>query len=299
MATKLSIGIARLDTASHRAIMHSMKNQLSVELVQISNTVITNLFEQHTWSVEDATASPSVDTIITPELFATLLDKNMTNSDRQIAMVEHTTKYNAAEATRAVTLAVQKATAVELAKIQGHSRGIVTRICTYCDPTLQNHLHTLINWPDIEKGDVVALLEALELIVYQGGDLTGSNATAIYMQLNAATDAAYTKSFNHFFIEKYRLYQEFCRIAPPVSSSSKTKKTTDATMETLMVNSVMFYLYTVKKDICYARFQELLRQRVKDKVALPTSFVQLEQLMSTLSQTADNTSDIVANVIFR
>ena len=201
MATKLYIGIARVDAASHRAIMHSMKNQLSVEF-KISNTVITNLFDQHTWSVEDATASLPVDTILEPGLFATLLDKNMTNSDRQIAMVEHTTKYNAAEATRAVTLAVQKATAVELAKIQGHSRGIVTRICTFCDTTLQNHLHTLINWPVIEKGDVVALLEALELIVYQGGDLTGSNATAIYMQLNAATDATYTKSFNHFFIEK-------------------------------------------------------------------------------------------------
>jgi hypothetical protein len=73
MATKLSIGIARLDTASHRAIMHSMKNQLSVEF-KLSNTVLTNLFEQHTWSVEDATAPPSVDAIITPEIFATLLD---------------------------------------------------------------------------------------------------------------------------------------------------------------------------------------------------------------------------------
>ena len=79
-------------------------------------------------------------------------------------MVEHTTRYNAAEAQRAVTLAVQKETAVELAKIQGHSRGIVTRICTFCDTVLQNHLHTLVNWSVIETGDVVALLAALELI---------------------------------------------------------------------------------------------------------------------------------------
>ena len=63
-------------------------------------------------------------------------------------------------------------------------------ICSFCDTVLQNHIHTLVNWSVIETGDVVALLAALELIVYQGGDLTGSNATAIYMQLNAATDAA-------------------------------------------------------------------------------------------------------------
>ena len=48
-----------------------------------------------------------------------------------------------------------------------------------------------VNWPAIEKGDVIALLEVLDLIVYQGGDITGSNATAIYMQLNAPADAAY------------------------------------------------------------------------------------------------------------
>ena len=125
------------------------------------------------------TTYSSVDTIITPELFATLLDTNMTNSDRQTAMVEHTTRYNAAEATRAVTLAVQKATAVELAKIQGHSRGIFSRICSFCNTVLQNHLNTLVNRSVIETG-VVALL-ALELIVtfYGHGACVGDGAPSL------------------------------------------------------------------------------------------------------------------------